>query len=306
MSDTPGNNLQRLHDLLAEQATAGLTDVDRAELQSLLIENANQQREGYELAAAAVDLALAPPDAEPLPASVRKQALSKASVETEPEPESEPAVYKLTEERPAAAIRRPSTPRTSATAAEAPAETYVIAGPPESSRGTGWLVAASMIGVAVLMYVAGRSGGTKPTAPRGPEPVIIAQAPKPSCDALKEGDPDVLILPCTATDDTLGDVAGEIRFSAKLQQGCMVLKGLPKLDPAQAVYQLWVVDANRQGPPVDAGLFEVTGDTRVDEQIVFNPRLTVSKPVVFAVTREAPGGVVKSDKQPIMVAKLGA
>ena len=236
----------------------------------------------------------------------------RSAVETEPEPEPEPVVYKLAEEKPVQPKRDVGAPPTPSAYAP-PEESYAMAeppGPPESSRRTGWLVAASMIGVAVLMYVAGRSGVMKKDAGKVPvkqtEPVIVAQTPKPGCDDIKTSDPDALILPCAATDDTLGDVGGEIRFSAKLQQGCMVLKGLPKLDPTQAVYQLWVVDANRQGPPVDAGLFEVSGKPDVDERIAFNPKLSVSKPVVFAITREVPGGVVKSDKQPIVVAKLGA
>ena len=339
MSDTPGNNLQRLHDLLAEQATAGLTRADQVELQKLLIENANHQREGYELAAAAVDMALAPPETEPLPAAVRKAALLKNSMETDPEPEPEPVVYEVAEEPPAP--RRINAPaQTPAPMPTAPVQLPPVApvhdpesepelesemtapvGPPESSRGTGWLIAASMISVAVLMYVAGRTGLTggppnqspdqgavqplDPPSNGKPQPKVIADKPTSGCDKIKSDDPDALVLAFNPIDSTFGDVVGEVRFSTKLQQGCMTLRGLPRLPPQQAVYQLWVFDADRQGPPVDAGTFEVTGDVRVDERVEFQAKQSITRPVVFAITREAPGGAVTSVNPPILVAKLG-
>lgn len=299
MNDATANNLQRLHDLLSEQATAGLSDSDQLELQKLLHDNASLQREGYELAAAAVDLALCPPDGVLLPDRVRRGALMKSTMEAEPEPEVEPVVYQLTEEKPIALKRVASTPVAPQTIDVISTETSL---PVEKPGKTGVLIAFALIGVAFLTYTVGRSGGVKRN--QAPAGATVAQTATPiSCDAIKAA-ADKLTIPWSESDPTLGEVTGEVRFSAKLQQGCLVLTGLPRLDPAQAVYQLWIIDSDRQGPPVDAGLFEVTGSVTAAETIVFTPKLKVSSPIVFAITREPPGGVVTSKNQPIVLAKV--
>ena len=60
-------SIDRLHDLLARQATEPLTVAEEAELASLLAKWPHVDPEAFELAAAAVELALAPADAAPLP-----------------------------------------------------------------------------------------------------------------------------------------------------------------------------------------------------------------------------------------------
>lgn len=302
MTEATANNLQRLHDLLSEQATAGLSDPDQQELQQLLVENATLQREGYELAAAAIDLALAPPGNTPLPERVRRLALMKSTMEAEPENESEPAVYQVAEERPLAMRRVVDAPGVPAEVQHAPAEPPL---PPEPPGKMGWAIALAIIGVAFLTYAVGRSGHAKKDNRQAASATL--QSPVSAtglCESLRSNDPDVMKLEWSTTDATLGDVSGEVRFNTKMQQGCITLTGLPKLEPSQAIYQLWIIDSDRQGPPVDAGLFEATGSMTTADQIPFTPKLRVSNPVVFAITREAPGGVVTSKNQPIVVAKI--
>ncbi len=305
MTDATANNLQRLHDLLSEQATAGLSDSDQLELQKLLHDNATLQREGYELAAAAIDLALAPPNGTPMPESVRRAALMKSTMEAEPEPEAEAMVYQLTEEKPVALKRV-------AAAASAPPTIDVQSSEPnlpvEKPGKTGVLIAFALIGVAFLTYSVGRSGNGRKDTASGTSKVVpaaarISPATASPCDMLKS-DGDALTLPWTADNPTVADVTGQVRFSVKTQQGCMQFANLPRLEKGKNVYQLWVLDADRQGPPVDGGIFEVT-DKSVDSQFAFTPKLNVTNPVVFAITREPPGGVVTSANQPIIVAKVG-
>lgn len=64
----------RLLELLAESATEGLCPAEAAELRRLLPDGCNEHLE-FERAVAAVDLALAPPLAEPLPRALRDRIL---------------------------------------------------------------------------------------------------------------------------------------------------------------------------------------------------------------------------------------
>jgi hypothetical protein len=72
---TNGPNPERLMDLLAEEATQGLSAAQRAELDLLLAENPNVDADGLRLAAAAMELGVAPPEGEELPAGLRASLL---------------------------------------------------------------------------------------------------------------------------------------------------------------------------------------------------------------------------------------
>ena len=80
----------------------------------------------------------------------------------------------------------------------------------------------------------------------------------------------------------------------------MSLANLPVNDPTKNQYQLWIVDPKRDEIPVDGGVFDIPAgsDTAV---IAIRNALQVSKPTVFVITLEQPGGVVKS-KQEVVVA----
>lgn len=69
---------ERLHDLLADLATGGLSPAKEAELDTLLGAAADAEKEAWELAAAAADLALGDASAEPIPEALRQRVSADA------------------------------------------------------------------------------------------------------------------------------------------------------------------------------------------------------------------------------------
>lgn len=95
--------------------------------------------------------------------------------------------------------------------------------------------------------------------------------------------------------------SGSVIWSDHLQQGFMILSGIPANDSSHAQYQLWVVDPSRDpDSPVDGGVFDIpkTGGSVV---IPIDAKLVLKNPQAFVITLEQPGGVVKS-KQEVVVA----
>jgi len=86
-------------------------------------------------------------------------------------------------------------------------------------------------------------------------------------------------------------------WSTRAQRGVMRLVGLKSNDARRWQYQLWIFDKARdQRYPVDGGVFDVpAGATEVFVSI--NARVPVGDAVMFAVTVEAPGGVVVSTRE---------
>jgi hypothetical protein len=95
-----------------------------------------------------------------------------------------------------------------------------------------------------------------------------------------------------------GDVDGDVVWDAARQEGYLRLRGLPVLDP-QHRYQLWIVDAAREGPPVDGGLLPPLA---TDEEAVvrIDARLPVQRAAAFVLTRERAHGVVVSAQEHVV------
>ena len=75
---------------------------------------------------------------------------------------------------------------------------------------------------------------------------------------------------------------------------------MPANDPSKATYQLWIFDQTQdKATPIDGGTFDV--DANGDVVVPINPRLHATKPEMFAVTMEKPGGVVVSKREKIAV-----
>ena len=112
---------------------------------------------------------------------------------------------------------------------------------------------------------------------------------------------DVTTLAWTATEDPNGKGAsGDVVWSASAQRGYMRFVGLAPNDAKAIQYQLWIFDKDRDDKyPVDGGVFDVGPDGEVVVKI--SPKLRVNEPVLFAVTIEAPGGVVVSKRERIVV-----
>ena len=113
---------------------------------------------------------------------------------------------------------------------------------------------------------------------------------------------DVLSLEWTATEDSAATGAsGDVAWSSAEQAGYMRFRGLKANDPTVTQYQLWVFDAKRdERYPVDGGVFDIPTDA-TEIVVPIAAKIFVSQPTLFAVTVEAPGGVVVSSRERIVL-----
>lgn len=95
-----------------------------------------------------------------------------------------------------------------------------------------------------------------------------------------------------------GDVHGDVVWSHERQDGWLTFRGLPKLDPEHA-YQLWIVDARREGPPVDGGLFTIE-DPNAETLVPIHAHLRIDQPAAFVITIEPKDGVVVSKREHVV------
>ena len=93
---------------------------------------------------------------------------------------------------------------------------------------------------------------------------------------------------------------GDVVWSSTKQEGYMRFRGLPVNDKTKETYQLWIFDETRgvysDDIAVDGGVFDI--DPAPDATVVpIRAKLPIGRPVLFAVTTEPPGGVVKHNAQ---------
>ncbi|MEM6292880.1 MAG: anti-sigma factor [Myxococcota bacterium] len=258
----------RLDALLVAQATEGLDATDAAELDALLDASPDADADAYADVAAAITLAELG-TVEPMPAHLRQAVLDDVP------------------------------PRV----AVAPAN----AAPPVRAGWMGWAVAIAVAAVLAMVLL----------QPERPAPIIATAAPTvvvvPAVEpAPREPTPaearksllntraDARVLAWTAGPDPTGtNVRGDVVWSASEQRGYMRFEGLRPLQPEDAVYQLWIFDGTRDDRyPVDGGVFTVPTGAR-DVVVPIDATLPVAEAAMFAVTVEAPGGVVVSDRSRI-------
>ncbi len=99
--------------------------------------------------------------------------------------------------------------------------------------------------------------------------------------------------------DANAPLSGDIVWDSAKQEGYMRFKGLPVNDVSKETYQLWIFDENQdEKTPVDGGVFDVNENGEVT--IPINAKLKVKNPKMFAVTVEKPGGVVVSKREKIV------
>jgi hypothetical protein len=95
-----------------------------------------------------------------------------------------------------------------------------------------------------------------------------------------------------------GDVTGDVVWRQNEQDGWLTFRNLPVL-PADKAYQLWIVDGERDGAPVDGGVFTIASEDR--ETIVpIQARLPIGKPAAFVITVEDRNGVVVSKQEHVV------
>lgn len=152
---------------------------------------------------------------------------------------------------------------------------------------SGWITAAAAMVVSITLW-AGRNRNSDKTN----SPVRLAES--------LEMAPDLIRLRFPAS----GQATGEILWSTARQSGELRLKGLRPNDPLTEQFQLWIVDPLRDpAAPVDGGVFDI--GSAGESVIPIHAKLNILMPKAFIITREQPGGVVKSQsKQPVLVASV--
>jgi hypothetical protein len=278
MSDPRSTKLARGWDLLADEAVQGLTDVERAELETILAEASelSSERETLALAAAAADEAFAGPATERLPASLASKVLIQAR--SGGAGRAEAVVGRIAP----------------APAREAAARSDGSTRPSPWLGRLGWLAAAVILLASLPTWLA--------PAPK-PASTPAAAGPKALADelsALEASAKDLVRLPWAEGPDATGKgVKGEVVWSPSLQKGFMVFSGMAANDPRVEQYQLWIFDKDRDERfPVHGGVFDIAGGA--ERTIVrIEPRLGVPKAFQFVVTVERPGGVWVSDRSRI-------
>lgn len=304
MNESPLPNNDHLLDLLAQRATAGLSDAQAGELATLTdpsvpgtarfdpesFNPGSFSPELFDEAAGTLAIGLLMAEGiDEMPAGLRSRL--DAIAEDFAMPRSDiPAPLPMT-----TALPEPTAP--SAVGRGASARIGWLGG-------LGWLAAAACLAVALTAW-----------RPR-PAPTFEQQL------ALMETRPGIVRTGWLGLDNAGlspdahpadQNLTGEILWDPQSEQGFMVFEGLAPNDPSTRQYQLWIFDADRptgQLPqygegilsqrPVDGGVFDIAAGGRVIVPI--DPKLPIGRAAIFAVTVEPPGGVVVSDRDIVTLA----
>lgn len=268
-------NNDRLVELLVQRATEGLSANEQVELNNLLAKGNYSDADQFEATAAA--LLLAGIDDEPLPAALKGRL------------EQQAAAFAASVPTAAVTTLQPKT-RTEAAVTSA------------SSSKLGWFAAAAC----AVLAVAGWWPQLQTQDDRQIDVFAQASADLETIAKARErllAQGELLQREWQPTEDPAGrGVTGDVVWDEQAQVGYMRFRGLPKNDPQQLQYQLWIFDATRgEQYPVDGGVFNIT-DTETGEVVVpILAKLPVRNPALFAVTIEKPGGVVVSSRERIVV-----
>jgi hypothetical protein len=299
----------RAQELLMQRATEGLSDAEAAELAALGADD----DVSYDLAAAAIDIATI--RIEDMPAGVADKILVSAGVKQAgfapttlpgiqmpsprptPIPQQAPPPSSLTGLLPAASGVSAAMP-----VVEAP---IIPIAERAKKRSRAPMIVAWTAAAAGIALGAGAFLWASNKAPEVITEKVYVEVAKPTpAQARKDllaAATDVKTLAWTATTDPFATgAAGDVVWSPSKQEGYMRFTGLATNDPKLLQYQLWIFDKDRDDKyPVDGGVFDVGPDGEVVVKI--SPKLRVNEPVLFAVTVEAPGGVVVSKRERIVV-----
>jgi hypothetical protein len=182
----------------------------------------------------------------------------------------------------------------------------------------GWLAAAACLTYAIFVATPDarpRPGGAPDTSAR------LASLERDATDIVRANWAGMSAIgaPVHALDE---GVSGEIIWSDERDEGFMKISGIRPNDPDEFQYQLWIFDAERRTGdlpqfraeglpevltqrPVDGGVFDVPAGSTGEVLVPVNAKLPVGKGVIFAVTKEPPGGVVVSDRDIVFLALRG-
>lgn len=294
--ESAGGSDDRLSELLIERALWGLDDDQARELEAAQGEGAWDGNDPFDLAVASLAVAFATErGAEPVPESVRRSlnATGRGFVEGR----RSPPPFRLKPD-PAPA---PSTPASSAKTGLSGTSPFGL---------LGWLAAAACLAFAMLA--------------NRPAPVLndeqrLALLERTATDLVRASWVGLGAIGAPAHPLDHG-VAGVVVWSDERDEGYMLISGIEPNDPSRFQYQLWIFDADRPTGdlprfraeglpeiltqrPVDGGVFDVTDSCEV--LVPIRAKLPVGRGVLFAVTREPPGGVVVSDRDIVFLALKG-
>ena len=173
----------------------------------------------------------------------------------------------------------------------------------------GWWTAACLAGLLCWQWIGPQRIEPPPVGPAAAVGPIAAPSLAELRDRLLAEDPEAVTVAWKKAKDDPAVVAGkadlemagglgDVVWSPARQQGFMRFRGLAANDPAAAQYQLWIFDAERnEAHPVDGGVFDVPVRADGDVVVRIDPRLPIGKATAFAITVERPGGVVVSSRE---------
>lgn len=255
MTTSPARRTDRLLDLLADRAVQGLSPGESAELDAFL-RGEGAEDDSFDLAAAALSVALVASAPEPMPESARRKLSAMGQAWTADT---------------AAAI--PTGPRTLPFEPARDRRKY--------AAWTGWMAAAAAIALALAGWWVRGVGEPSPAdslrllLARASDVQTVKWAPGPS--------------------EAQAAATGEVVWSPSRQEGYMVFRNVKPNDPRLEQFQLWIFDSKRDDKyPVDGGVFDIA--TSGECIVPIRPGVRVDDAALFAVTIERPGGVVVSDR----------
>jgi hypothetical protein len=261
----------RGRELLGDRALSGLTADEREELARLLSEEGLEQDESFDLAAAALDLAVAPAADEPLPAALAAR--------------MEPAGRRFVAES-AAESRAAPAARAAASTTAAGAQVVVMPLPDATAprrdwtRWGGWIAAAAVVALVVgknLQTPAGQA-----SAGAGHE-VASSLAP-----------PLRTVVGVAAADPRAAGASAELLWSDATAHGELRVKGLSPGD-----YEVWIEDGARGDRyRLAAGAFTVVSGS--EAVVAVTPAITPRHATRLLVTSSTEG----HDLQPLLVVAL--
>jgi anti-sigma-K factor RskA len=262
-------------DLLVKELTEGLSADEHRVLAAAAPQATNDYRRGLERTAAAINLAAASTDSEPLPAVLRARL------------EHEAQVYFSARVAPAANEPSP---------APAAAKQGIGRGP-----AGGWWAAAACLLLALFAWNRSPKTGATPVETARRETPVPEPTPQMQRAALIAR-ADTLKIPLGATKDpAAAGVSGDVVWDGRAQRGYLRLVGLRHNDPSVQQYQMWIFDGDRDARyPVDGGLFDAPTDGQ-EVVIPIHNLIPVHSPKAFAVTVEKAGGVVVSARDHVIV-----
>lgn len=286
---------QRLAELLADEATQGLSPTETLELESLLAANPDIEADELALAVAAGELSQ-PFALEALPLSFRNRILSEAEQYFPAQPQIPGVISMRT------GVVNVSSPTSSSNAPAAEVVDFPLRR--GGMRGAGWQQFGWYAAAACLALALG--GWWQVWKASQPLPPASEQTLATQRSQLLQQGATLTKVDWSPTQyPGMQGVSGDVVWDNQTQRGFMRFAGLQVNDPRTVVYQLWIFDAQQdERYPIDGGVFDITSTGEVIVPIT--AKIRVEKPTLFAITMEKPGGVVVSKRDRlVLVAKPG-